>query len=92
MKKRGNLLIKLAACAGFLVATYGIVSQQLQSNKLHEQLRDLEAEVEAYADANDELTYELSIAGSEEFYQRLAREKLGYYPYGVTVFVNDQKK
>lgn len=92
MKKRGNLLIKLAACAGFLLAMYGIVSQQLQTNKLQEQLRELEAEVQAYSDGNDELAYELSIAGSEEFYLRLARQKLGYHRYGETVFINDQKK
>lgn len=92
MKKRGNLLIKLAACAGFLMAVYGIVSQQLQTNRLQEQLRELEAEVQAYADGNDELAYQLSIAGTEEFYLNLARQKLGYHRYGETVFVNDQKK
>lgn len=91
MKKRGNLLIKLAACAGFLLAMYAIVSQQLQTNRLQEQLRELAAEVEAYADENDELAYQLSIAGTEEFYLRIAREKLGYHRYGETVFINDQK-
>ena len=54
-------------------------------------MEDLKAEVEAYSDENDELAYELSIAGSEEFYLRLAREKLGYHHYGETVFINDQK-
>lgn len=91
MKKRGNLLIKLAACAGFVIALYSIISQQLQTNKLREELSDLETRVVAAADANDELTYMLSIAGTDEYYERIARDKLGYHDFGETVFVNDQK-
>lgn len=91
MKKRGNLLIKVAACAGFVIALYSIISQQLQTNKLQAELKELEAQVEANSDANDELAYELTIVNTEEYYQRVAREKLGYHQYGETVFVNDQK-
>lgn len=55
------------------------------------ELEQLQEQVEAVSDENDELAYEISIAGSEEFYRYIARERLGYHQYGETVFVNDQK-
>ena len=47
--------------------------------------------VEKLADEVDRLNYDLSIAGTDEFYERYARIRLGYYHYGDVIYVTDEK-
>jgi cell division protein FtsB len=91
MKKRGHFLFRIAAAAGFVLVLYGIISQQVEENNMLRQMEELESQVEAYSDRVDELAYDLTICHTEEYYLKVAREKLGYYQYGDTIFINDQK-
>ena len=91
MRRRGFLLVKIAIALVLVFLVYSIVDQQFNQNKLDEEIAAQAEKVEQLADEVDRLNYDLSIAGTDEFYERYARIRLGYYHYGDVIYVTDEK-
>ncbi|MBO4355698.1 MAG: septum formation initiator family protein [Clostridia bacterium] len=90
MKRRGFLLVKIACVFAFVILVYSIVSQQVNQNKIDNEIADLKQKVVKMADEVDRLKYDLSIQGTEEFYEKYARTHLNYYHYDDEIYITGE--
>ena len=88
-KKRGSgFLTKLLIVAFAVYSVTSIISQQIKINDQRTQNQNMKAEVEHQKLKNDELRTTIEAAGTDEFYEEIARDKLGYIKPGERIFVD----
>lgn len=86
MKNRSGLLTKVILVVFLILAFIMVLSVQMRLNELKAEKEELAEEVERYSDKVDELEYEIGRTLDDECLIEIARERLGYYQNGDTVF------
>ena len=84
--KRGNFFVVLLSAIAVIVAVFSIVAQQNKLNELREKQEELESLVVEYKDKVYGLKYELEREIDDEYVERIARERLGYYKIGEKIY------
>ncbi len=80
-KRKHNIIIVLCVAVFILNAVYSLVSSQIEINSKRKQLDEVIASYDEQIAKNKELTRLSELAGSDEYYERIAREKLDFgYP------------
>ena len=77
----------------FLVAVGGWLAVSLALNRVEiasrrQELQDVQAQLEAQRQQNEELTRVLESGSDQEIIERVARDKLGYAEPGERVFID----
>lgn len=91
MKNRGNVFVRLLWVGFIALALFSIVSSQMTINELNDQREDLAEQVVAVQDEVDEMQYDLERPIDDQYIIDFAREKLGLYLPGETIFHYDIK-
>ena len=86
MRNRSGLVTKLLIAFVMICIFFMILNVQMEINELEKQKNELEERVEELSDRNDELEYEIKRPIDDELIMEIARERLGYYMLGDTVF------
>ena len=84
-----NLFLRIALVVVVIVCIITILRLQIQFNKLNEEKKVLEAQVEEYAEDIEELKAEIARPFDDEYVIRVAREKLGYHLPDEIIYYND---
>ncbi len=84
-----NLFVRIALVVLVLVCVITILRLQIQFNKLNDEKKVLEAQVEEYSDDIEELKSEIERPFDDEYVIRIAREKLGYHLPDEIIYYND---
>ena len=86
MKKRGNLFLRIAITVLLIVSTVTLVQNRIRINELREQKELLEETVEGLNERIDEIRYDLSHELTDEYIERIARDRLNMHLPGEIVF------
>lgn len=86
-KKRRNLLVRFVAGAFLLYTVVSMVQLQLQIHDKKEEKKLLETQIATKLEDNEALTSLLDSVSSEEYIEKIARDRLGYVSAGERVFV-----
>ena len=86
---RTNIFVKTAIVIVIVVCLITILRLQIQFNKLNEEKKILEAQVEEYTEDIEELRSEIERPFDDEYVIRVAREKLGYHLPDEIIYYND---
>lgn len=84
-----NLFVRIAIIVVVLVCVITILRLQIQFNNLNDEKKELEAQVEEYAEDIEELKAEIARPFDDEYVIRVAREKLGYHLPDEIIYYND---
>lgn len=84
-----NLFVRIALVVLVLVCVITILRLQIQFNKLNDEKKVLEAQVEEYCEDIEELKSEIERPFDDEYVIRIAREKLGYHLPDEIIYYND---
>jgi cell division protein FtsB len=92
MKKRRfglrYILIAIILC----YAGYTFISQELVINRLKGDIQKYTVENKKVEDANSYLKDQIEYAGTDEYVEKMAREKMGLVKSGETVYVINNKE
>ncbi len=86
---RTNIFVRIAIIIVIVVCLITIMKLQIQFNKLNEEKKLLEAQVEEYVEDIEELKSEMERPFDDEYVIRVAREKLGYHLPDEIIYYND---
>ena len=86
-KKRKNILVRLFAGAFLLYTVVSMVQLSLQIHYKKEEKKLLETQIAAKLEDNEALASLLDSVSSEEYIEKIARDRLGYVSAGERVFV-----
>ena len=86
---RTNIFVKTAIIIVIVVCLITILRLQIQFNKLNEEKKVLQNQVEEYVDDIEELKAEIERPFDDEYVIRVAREKLGYHLPDEIIYYND---
>ncbi|MBR6514009.1 MAG: septum formation initiator family protein [Clostridia bacterium] len=86
---RSNIFIKIAVVVVIVVCLITILRLQIQFNKLTDEKKVLETQVEEYREDIEELKAEIERPFDDEYVIRVAREKLGYHLPDEIIYYND---
>ena len=86
MRTRNGLITNLLIAFVMICIVFMTLSTQMRLDKLKAEKAEREEQVEEYSDKVEELEYELERPIDDEVIKRIAREKLGYYVLGDTVY------
>jgi len=87
MKKRRLKFRHVIVMAVIIYVGYTLVSQQIIINRLNKDLERYSAENKKIEDANALLMDQIRYADTDEFLERVARERMGLIKPGETVYV-----
>lgn len=89
MKKTKKSRVGMLVILGFLVYfTYVAVDQQKIFNVKQAEMNKVQANINKEKDTNSQLKEEKDMLNSNEYYEKVAREKLGMVKPGERVFVD----
>jgi len=89
MKKKPNrrkLLLMLSV--GIIYVVYILISQQIQMFKFNKQIRTNNEKIVSEQKVIDELNKTKQTYKSDEFIEKMARERLGYVKVGEKVYID----
>ena len=89
MKKKPNkrkLLLMLSVC--IIYVGYILISQQIQMFKFNKQIRTNNEKIVSEQKEIDELNKTKQTYKSDEFIEKMARERLGYVKVGEKVYID----
>ena len=75
----------------FAYAGYVLVQQQFQIHNLNAQANEITSQIEKAQEENDELNAVAESIGTDEYIERIARQKLGFVKPDEQVFVDTSK-
>jgi cell division protein FtsB len=89
-KYKGSLLLKFAIFSFVIYILYLIVSQQINISDKKTELNDIQQQVTAQQNRNEEIQYTIDEeqSGQDEYAEEYARSELDYAKQGERVFVN----
>lgn len=87
-KKRTGLLVKLVFLALAVYVVISFVQLQVELSAKQEKLAQLEAQYAQQLLTNEELQGVLALGEDEEYYERMARERLNYAYPDEQVFID----
>ena len=87
MKSKLNLFVKAALAIFAVFAIITVMTLRSKLDDLEVQKKELESQLEEYAEKVEKMLYELSLS-DEEYIEKYAREVLGYHKSGEIVFKN----
>lgn len=80
-KRKSSFIVRLSAVCLVLCLAYTLISTQLRVKSLERNIEQLQRNIVDQRLKNDELAVLLSIEESDEYVERIARDKLGFcYP------------
>ena len=77
-KVKKSMIVRVALIAFGAYLAYSMISFQVEINQKQETLAELKERYEEQLIANEELQRTLDTYGTNDFIERMAREKLGY--------------
>ena len=86
---RTNIFVRIAVIIVIVVCLITILKLQIQFNRLNEEKKLLQAQVEEYVEDIEELRAEIERPFDDEYVIRVAREKLGYHLPDEIIYYND---
>lgn len=88
-KPNDNIMLKFAFVCVLVILVFAVVNMQMQLAELRESKKQLEDSLQRVTDVIEETTIRLNTPLSDEYIERVAREKLGYRKPGEIIFYND---
>lgn len=88
IRKRTGLIIKLVFLCLAVYMVFSFIQLQVELASKQEKLAALEAEYEQQILKNEELQGVLDLGADEEYYERMARERLNYAYPDEQVFID----
>lgn len=92
MKKRRLRFRHVLIILILVYVGYTVVDQQMMINRLNEDIAKYSMENKKIEDANAILKDQIQYAGTDEFLERAARERMGLVKPGETVYIIDVKE
>ena len=86
-RKRPSLMI-IALCLVFIYFSYLAIEQQRILDVRNNEIAKIEEKIEAEKRVNEELKKEIEMIDSDEYKEKIAREKLGMVRKNERVFVD----
>lgn len=91
-KRKKKSALGTFAVLGFLVYfAYTMVTQQSMINAKNKELESLQQKINSVKSENDELRKKKEMLDTDEYYEKVAREKLGMVKPGEKVFFDINK-
>jgi len=90
-KRKKSKLIPVIIVAIFAYFVYIAVNQQNIMDAKHKEMEAIQAKIEAERKLNEELKEQKKNVNSDEYIEKMAREKLGMVKSGEKVFVDIDK-
>lgn len=81
--KAGRLILILAAC----YVGYTLVSQQIIINRIRDQIGDVDRQNKKIEESNKYLNDQIEYAKSDEYKEKVAREKIGLIKPGEIIYI-----
>lgn len=92
MNKRRRPKLGIILMAGFfLYFVYILINQQAILNQCKRDLNNMEKKIEEQIELNEKLERQKEILNSDEYIEKVAREKLGLVKKGEKVFIDVNK-
>ncbi|MBQ4517520.1 MAG: septum formation initiator family protein [Clostridia bacterium] len=94
-RKKVNIAVLLKRCVlcGLVLYLFGLfIAQQFDFSRLAKEEQALEAQIAEEQRVQEELLKEKEAAGTPEYVERVAREKLGYMKPDEKVFIDAKKQ
>ena len=88
IRKKTGLIIKLVLLCLAVYMVFSFIQLQVELSSKQEKLAALEAEYEQQILKNEELQGVLDLGADEEYYERMARERLNYAYPDEQVFID----
>ena len=88
-KPNGNIMVKFAFLCVLVILVFAVVNMQMQLSELRESKKQLEDSLQRVTDVIEEATIRLNTPLSDEYIERVARDKLAYRKPGEIIFYND---
>lgn len=87
-KKKKSSLGVIILLAIFLYLSYAAIDQQNLINSKSDELNRIDSKIAEEKKVNDQLANELEMINSDEYKEKVAREKLGMVKENETVYVD----
>ncbi len=78
-------------CCLLIYIAFLLISQQVNISRLRAEENDLDSKIASAAKEKSELEAQKEAAGTDEYLERVAREKLGYMKPGEKVFIDSSQ-
>ncbi len=82
-------MVRFAFLSVLVILVFAVVNMQMQLSELKESKEQLEDTLQRVTDTIEETTIRLNTPMTDEYIERVAREKLGYRMPGEIIFYND---
>ncbi len=82
-------MVRFAFLCVLVILVFSVVNMQMQLAELKESKEQLEETLQRVTDTIEEATIRLNTPMTDEYIERVAREKLGYRMLGEIIFYND---
>ena len=84
-----KLNVKRIALVGVSILCAGtLLNQEITKQRLNDEKKEIESKLESLTEQNKDLTNEFDDSKTDEYIERLARERLGMIKKGETVVVD----
>lgn len=90
-KQGKGKLSKVLWAVMFLYVGYIFIQQQIRLHDLRMEGKEVTAEIEQKQQENEELTHIMDIMGTDEYIEKVARQKLGFVKPDEQVFIDTSK-
>lgn len=90
-KPRKSKLSKVLWAVAILYVGYIFVQQQIRLHDLRVEEKEVAAEIEQAQQENEELTHVMDIMDTDEYIEKVARQKLGFVKPDEQVFVDTSR-
>ncbi len=87
-RKTRSILFKLALLLLLAVVVFQLVNLQMQISKKSDELQTLQQQVEQQEQENEQLQSQLDNGITDEYIEKIAREKLGYVSPFERIYVD----
>lgn len=82
-------MVRFAFLSVLVILVFAVVNMQMQLSELKKSKEQLEDTLQRVTDTIEETTIRLNTPMTDEYIERVAREKLGYRMPGEIIFYND---
>lgn len=84
-----NIVVKFSFLCVLVFLVFSVVNMQMRIRELKQDKADIEAALQKVTDTIEEATIRINAPLTDEYIERVAREKLGYSMPGEIIFYND---
>lgn len=88
-KGKSNIVIRFTIYCLLAVFIFSVVNLQFQIRELKDEKRKLSVEIQTISDNIDEISLRLSTPLTDEYIERVAKERLNYRNPNEIIFYND---